>query len=81
MSLDQLAFDLEERILVIAVDVAKDYPNIEKVGSFEQLYAIHCAYQGANEACQQLHRVIKHLAKCACVTDDQLKFIFDLYEK
>ncbi len=49
---------LEGRIKEIALDTSKDYPNIENVGVFEQLWAIYEGYKGVHAANDRCHVLI-----------------------
>jgi len=53
--------NLEERIKELALEIAPDYPGIDKCDAWEQLYAIHASYQGASLACDDLHDLIGHM--------------------
>jgi len=50
-----------DRIKRIALNVAPDYPNIETIPTWEQLYAIEEGYLGTKAACDDLHTIISKL--------------------
>lgn len=53
--------DVNARIKEIALKVAPDYPNIQEVDSFEQLWAIESAYEGCSLANDDCHKLIESL--------------------
>jgi len=58
---------LEERIKEIALNVAPDYPDIEKCDSIEQCWAIEQTFQGilaANQDCHDEIRNLKEQIRC-----------------
>jgi hypothetical protein len=54
---------LDERVNEIALAFCSDYPDIEKVGTFEQLYAIESTLEGTNMANDDSRTVLRSYAK------------------
>ena len=66
---------IQMNITELAKKIAPDYPNIETVDTWEQLYAIDCAYRGTNMANNDLHLLINELRLLIGISkEDVLKF-------
>jgi len=68
---------LEERIKEIAMEIAPDYPDIEKVEPWEQLCAIKSSYDGTDMANKDLHQLIGLLRQELDWSPEQLLAFWD----
>ena len=72
---------LAVRIREIALKTSQDYPNIDGVDMWEQLYAIETAYEGTNMACNDWSEVMKLVMKRYNIEYDTIKEMFEEVRK
>ncbi len=72
---------IKDRIKELAKQTAPDYPNIETVDTWEQLYAIDCAYRGTNMANQDLHLLIEELRLLIGISKEDVLSFSELVQR